>query len=242
MSNLLKQLSEIEKEAIVEMRTGHTTKELQAKLVEADKSMGLVEKAQKEEGTVLDIFGMTQAKLGIDAPADAIQIKALDFFGRAILQWTHDGRLATVGVNASVTIAVVFPQDDRAELAEELREKYYDAGVQPPAMERAYQAVSGFQVFLLDKANPTPQRLGVFSDWESASQLASEKADQLANPVLANKASTWRNQPASPNQIALATRLETYKEGMNRGQVAQAITHGLAIKKLSDAKIVKWGS
>lgn len=200
-----------------------------------------MEKAQ-DEGTVLDVFGMTQTPLGIDAPADAIQIKALDFFGRAVLQWTHDGRLATVGVNASVTIAVVFPQDDRAEMAEALREKYHDVGGWTQAMERAYQDVTGFQVFLLDKAQQAPKRLGVFSDWESASNVASEAADRLANPVLANKASTWRNQPASPNQITLATRLGTYKEGMNRGQVAQAITHGLAIQKLHNARIIKWAS
>lgn len=63
MSNLIKQLSEIEKEAIVEMRTGHTTKELQAKLVEADKSMGLVEKAQKEEQAAKAELGLIKIKL-----------------------------------------------------------------------------------------------------------------------------------------------------------------------------------
>lgn len=63
MSNLLKQLSEIEKEAIVEMRTGYTTKELQSKLVEADKSTGLVEKAQKEEQAAKAELGLMKIKL-----------------------------------------------------------------------------------------------------------------------------------------------------------------------------------
>lgn len=195
-------------------------------------------KLAEEEGTVLDVFGMAhQQELGIDAPADKVQIKALDFFGKARLQWTHDGRLATVGVNSGLTVAVVFPQDDRAEVAEQLR----GGPGWTPAMERAYRRVTRFQVFAIDRANGLTD-LGAFDDWDSAAATANDIAEKKANPVLANKAQAWRNQPASPDQIKLATRLGTYKEGMNRGQVAQAITHGLAIKKLRDKGIVRWDS
>lgn len=64
---------------------------------------------------------------------------------------------------------------------------------------------------------------------EECSEWASDYADQRGNAVLARKAARWRDDDPSEGQVKFARRLGVWKEGMTKGETAEAITCKLAL-------------
>ena len=65
--------------------------------------------------------------------------------------------------------------------------------------------------------------------FEECSEWANEYADKRGNAVLARKQAGWRNQLASDGQITFARRLGVWRDGMSKGDCADAITSKLAL-------------
>lgn len=73
-------------------------------------------------------------------------------------------------------------------------------------------------------------RLFESGTFEELSTIAEDWADKWADTVLAEKAKRWHKNPPTDGQIGLAKKLRVYREGMNRGELSDVITHGLAMK------------
>ena len=68
--------------------------------------------------------------------------------------------------------------------------------------------------------------------FEACSEWANTYADERGNAVLARKQAYWRASEPSEGQVKYAARLGIYRAGMNKGQVAEAITCKLALGAL----------
>lgn len=65
--------------------------------------------------------------------------------------------------------------------------------------------------------------------FEECSEWATDYADKRGNSILARKQASWRSAPPSEGQIKYAQRLGVLRDGMTKGEVAEAITCKLAL-------------
>jgi superfamily II DNA or RNA helicase len=72
---------------------------------------------------------------------------------------------------------------------------------------------------------------------EEVSEWAADYAEQRGNRTLAGKARRWAHLPASEGQIKFAKALGVLKEGMARGDMADAITAKLALNACNRAGV-----
>jgi hypothetical protein len=70
-------------------------------------------------------------------------------------------------------------------------------------------------------------REGAFED---LSEAADELIDKWANATLAAKSRRWRREAATEGQVKYARRLGVWRDGMSKGECAEAITAALAVK------------
>lgn len=68
--------------------------------------------------------------------------------------------------------------------------------------------------------------------FEELSDLADEFAYKWGNGTLAKKMAGWRKQPATDGQIKFASRLGVWRDGMSKGETADAITYKLTMQAL----------
>ena len=98
------------------------------------------------------------------------------------------------------------------------------------------QPAESMKVWLVAKRpdDRWPQAYEVMAGtFEQCSEWAGDYADKRGNAVLARKQAGWRNQSASDGQIAFARRLGVWREGMSKGDCADAITSKLALDAVS---------
>jgi superfamily II DNA or RNA helicase len=68
-------------------------------------------------------------------------------------------------------------------------------------------------------------------DFEELSQRADEYCNRWGNAPLATKQRAWRREPPTDKQIAFARRIKgAFTPGMTKGELAQSITHMLAVR------------
>ncbi len=196
-----------------------------------------IKKRATEAGIVLDVFGLKTATRGIDADPDDLHVTTLDYFGRARVQWTIDGVLASCGLDANVTLCVIMPQSDRMETAERLRA----AGEWSDRHAALYEEVASFQLWQLTKTGQTTSaaRLLISADWGEVQDRATALA--LASGAgLGRKGGAWRDRTGTPGQLNFAARLGIAgADKLTRGQLAQAITHKLALAQLMRIKALR---
>lgn len=73
--------------------------------------------------------------------------------------------------------------------------------------------------------------------FDELSERAEDFCNRYGNGSLANKQRAWRKQPASDGQVNFARRLKVWQPGMNKGALAQAITHALAMRAIGGAYV-----
>jgi len=78
---------------------------------------------------------------------------------------------------------------------------------------------------------PTVEKL-LIAPFEEVSEKAEEYIGQFGNAVLSEKNKAWRRQPASQAQTKFARGLGVWREGMTKGECAEAITHKLAVRTI----------
>jgi superfamily II DNA or RNA helicase len=69
-------------------------------------------------------------------------------------------------------------------------------------------------------------------DFASLQERADEICSKWCNGTLAAKKRSWRREPPSDSQIAFARRLRAWTPGMSKGDLAQSITHSLALQAI----------
>ncbi len=188
----------------------------------------------KKSGVILECFAMNEDGDGIDADPDEVHLKVLDYFGASRLAWTFDGGVASVSIDKMQSLAVVLPDQARIEKANELRQR----GLWQEAYDQIFEQVSNFQVFVIN--GQRVDQLGRESDWEGASYLAQDYADQYGEGILADRSKKWRSQPASAGQTSFMSKLGIpIQPEISKGQAAQAITHQLVLNTLKRAGVIR---
>jgi len=77
--------------------------------------------------------------------------------------------------------------------------------------------------------------------FEECSEWATDYADKRGNAILARKQASWRSAPPSDGQINFARRLGVLRDGMTKGEVAEAITCKLALDAVArKERTVNW--
>ena len=69
-------------------------------------------------------------------------------------------------------------------------------------------------------------------DMETVTEKADGLIQKYGSPVLAAKEKRWRHQPASEGQIKFAAKLGVWRDAMNKGAAADAITFKMAMNAL----------
>jgi len=70
-------------------------------------------------------------------------------------------------------------------------------------------------------------------EFDTLQLRADELSDKWGNGALAAKARSWRKQPPTDKQIAFARRIGALQGRMTKGELAQNITHTLALKAVA---------
>lgn len=192
------------------------------------------EKKARKKGVVLECFALFDDGSGIDGDPDEVRLRVLDFLGNSRFCWLTDGEVASVSIGAKKILAVVLPQKDRLAKADALKA----AGTWNPLWDEEYERISSFQVFAIVD-NRATELVGLEESWDIASEVAEEYAEIHGEPWAAAKSRKWRNNPAKPNQAALARRLGVWVDGMTAGECSQAITHWFARSALYKNRIIK---
>lgn len=191
------------------------------------------EQKAEEDGVILSAFGFTCEGQGIDGDPDQVIVTALDLFARqSDLRWTFDGQVSTVSAGDKLSVAIVAPQKERLAKANALKEQ----GVWSDAWQALYEQIQRYHVYAV---NGSVQALGLADDWPGALEVAEGWIGQNGDTMLAGKSKLWRVQPASEKQVGLARQLRVYRDGMSRGEAAQAITHKLTVNALRKGGVVK---
>lgn len=186
------------------------------------------------EGTISEAFGIDGEGMGIDGDPDDVITRALDLFAQSKIQWTYDGVVSTAGIGGDLSLAIVSPQLQRIQHAENLKA----AGEWRPDWELQLATLRAFQVFAIgEDRNPTA--LGSAANWDDAVLLANDYAEEHGDNTLSKRTAGWRHSPPSDKQKAFAERLGCFRPNMSRGACAQAITHALALQQLRRARVLK---
>lgn len=211
-------------------------------------------------GIILDCFGVksdgTEVQAGIDGDADQVIMTVLDFFQESALPWTIADRLATVSVGDSKSLAVVLPDqkklNDLAALkaridkanALKMDGKWADSWDKTfNQLTREYNSlqvnldtISSYRIYVI--VDRKVEFLGKEKDWQAASWLATSWNSEHGDPMLNTRKKKWRLSAASDKQIELCKKIGCYKDGMNKGQAAQAITQSFSKFALQKARVL----
>lgn len=139
------------------------------------------------------------------APAGAVTVREVEILGRSAFRWTVAGDIMRLPVGPKAYI-YLRPLEDCRDM---YHVEYVPAGGGPVRLSRR------------------PLDIGY------AQGLAEEYLRQLgrAAAAFAAKDAAWRQQPASAKQVELLARLGLWREGMTRGEAADALEMFFAAKE-----------
>jgi hypothetical protein len=212
--------------------------------------------------SLLPVFAQASINVfGIDAEIDPddVVVRRLDFWSKTPFTWTEGDGLATCSLSDKVTLAVVFPQEQRR--AEVQHKRGGDGWTQNH--EDWYKLLGTYMIYLvikqeLDEINPRTgnpktrtvvDRIASRRVQEDALEYAENYADEHAEAILAHSDKSWRREPASQPQIGLASTIGVFshctdeqKQALidaGKGALARAITHKFAIIALEKARVMR---
>jgi ATP-dependent helicase IRC3 len=188
----------------------------------------------KQKGVIIEAFQMDKEGEGIDVDPDEVQLQVLDYFSASKIAWTFDGGIATVTVGERTAMAVVLPDQSRIDAANKLRER----GLWKEAYQQLLDQIRRYRVFAVK--NSDVKEIGAVDDWEAAALMASDYADEWGDKTLMKRKNEWRRQPASAGQITFMKQLKLpVRDGISKGEAAQAITHKLTLNQLIRKGVVR---
>lgn len=77
-------------------------------------------------------------------------------------------------------------------------------------------------------------------DFDELSARAEEISSKWGNAGLAAKQRAWRREPPTDKQLAFARRIKgAWRQGMTKGELAQSITHHLALRTIQGAVVMR---
>lgn len=210
---------------------------------------------QEAEDAGVELFGFTVTGDSIQAiDPHEIAIVVLDYLKHHRLAWSFDGSLATAALSEDVTVAIIPPERDRLERADELRR----AGRWNGVMEAVANWIGQYRLYKVEKKyfgkKPTREErdagakarysliatcVGAWPSMTEAKNAAEDLSREYADDILAGRKKVWRDKPMSQAQANYMRRLGIFQPGLTSGQAAQRITHFLARQAIEQAERVK---
>lgn len=195
-----------------------------------------VERAEEQD--ILFGFTVTGASIQAIDPHD-IHAVVLDYLNYSRLAWAFDGGFATAALSKDAMIAIVPPEYERLEKADELRR----AGKWGPQHDALADWIGRFRLYKVAKIQTDETHyhwqaecLGSWQSMTAAKKAAEEISKQESDSGLAGKASDWRKRPMTEGQAKYLRILGAYEPGLTSDQAARRITFVLARRSVQAAE------
>jgi superfamily II DNA or RNA helicase len=199
---------------------------------------------QEAEESGVELFGFQVTGDTIQAiDPHEIQAIVLDYLKHHRLAWSFDGSLATAALSESVIVAILPPERERLDRADNLRR----SGRWNDGMARVADWIGKYRLYRVDKKQIRGERyawiaqnVGAWDSMTAAKAAAEELSKEYAGvDQLAGKRKPWRDKPMSEAQANYLRKLGAFKAGLTSGQAAQRITHTLAKQAVSRMESIK---
>lgn len=180
------------------------------------------------QGEIIDVLAEGRQKRDV-------VIKRFDFFqSESPLDWFVDSTMATASIAKNHTMAVVSPQLDRLETAQEL----IQSGNWKPEWDDHLDRLRSYQLYAI---NGRLEMIQTYPDWEDAKKAAQVYADEFSDKHIGHASAGWRERPPSSAQLQRAREAGVENpERFNRaGDLSKAIAHTEAQTALKRAKVIK---
>lgn len=184
----------------------------------------------REEG--MELFGMeinADGGIGIIDPED-VKVEMMNLLAHHRLAWNFDGQIATCALSKTNTLAIVVPDRDRLEKADDLRR----AGQWTSGRAQLAEWLEKYRLYLLGKNETNTwhtELLATTATMGEAKDLA-ESMSTYEDATISRKKSFWREKPMSDAQARFLRQLGAFQPGLTSGQAASRITHVLATREV----------
>lgn len=187
---------------------------------------------EKAEEQGLELFGMAispEGGIGVIALED-VKVEMMNLLAHHRLAWNFDGSVATCALSKTNTLAIVVPDRERLEKADDLRR----AGQWTAGRANLAGWLEKYRLYLLSKTD-----LGLWSTELLATTATMGEAKEIAegmstyeDATISRKKSFWREKPMSDAQAKFLRQLSAFQPGLTSGQAASRITHVLATREV----------
>lgn len=187
---------------------------------------------EKAEEQGLELFGMeinADGGIGIIDPED-VKVEMMNLLAHHRLAWNFDGQIATCALSKTNTLAIVVPDRDRLEKADDLRR----AGQWTSGRAQLAGWLEKYRLYLLGKNETNTwhtELLATTATMGEAKDLA-ESMSTYEDATISRKKSFWREKPMSDAQARFLRQLGAFQPGLTSGQAASRITHVLATREV----------
>ena len=159
----------------------------------------------------------------------ALIVRVLDLLRKDGLAWSISGHYATAALSEDAALAVALPDPQRVEKAEQMRLR----GELFDAHEMLFDFIKSVRLYLVTREGYRWEAglHGCYATFEDAKSQGDVIADELLDPTLARRTSSWRRQPASDRQLQFMAQLGIVApKTVSKGQAAQLITQRLVLQ------------
>lgn len=195
---------------------------------------------------IIPAYGINRGGKGIDGDPDDVLVEVLNYLIKSTLAWKKDDGIATIGLNDTKTLVVVFPDEERIADAE----KFRNTPQWNDACQREVNRISKLRVFAIEQAGrrapKSVRALGVFDSWDDSIPTTEDYADQHQDAALARRSKRWRKLDATEGQTNWARRMvaaddtgERNPLTMKRGPLAQWLTHRSTLNLLKRKRLTR---
>lgn len=187
---------------------------------------------EKAEAQGLELFGMeinADGGIGIIDPED-VKVEMMNLLAHHRLAWNFDGQIATCALSKTNTLAIVVPDRDRLEKADDLRR----AGQWTSGRAQLAGWLEKYRLYLLGKNETSTwhtELLATTATMGEAKDIA-ESMSTYEDASISRKKSFWREKPMSDAQARFLRQLGAFQPGLTSGQAASRITHVLATREV----------
>ena len=190
------------------------------------------EKAE-EAGVLIGGWKVDRFGRSVTVDADRVVFRMLDLMARSRFPWSLSGHIATTALSAERAAAVVLPDAERLEKAEELKRN----GDWSDGCEAVYQHLKQVRLYSVEKSgrdwvarlhghyDEPDDAKAVVDGWPSDGQLGSRSA-------------RWRDKDATKRQFSLMRGLSIELPPRDPGNPSSKIKRGEASRLISEALTV----
>lgn len=195
------------------------------------------EQKARDKGIVLDIWGIDSSGEGFEADPDEVTMAALDFFagrGKKKYAWVFDPptRISTLALDMGRVLGIIPPDEEAIEFAGQLR----TSGQWKEGYDKRLRFRSSWH--LVDMHDKHLIIVGSAETQAEIFAMVDEFVTRSANNGIAGRNQKWRQRAPTHKRMEFAKKLGCWRDGMDDGMCADAISHVLFINRAKAHKYI----